>query len=380
MDQSLIKEERKMKKTKLIASAVLVALVAGTLLAGACAKEVTTTSTMTATVTTTSSAAPQPITLIFNGQEMPGGTYVQGFFDPWFSAIEERTGGRVKIEAHWGEELVKSVESYTAIKTGIIDIAQVPVMSLPNDFPMDMVCGFTSYDILCYGRGQVWWELYQQFPEMRNEYKGVKVLWLGTAGNTYVGTVKKEVKTLEDMKGTKFASPGGWDAERWQALGATPVTIGPADFVSALQNGILDGTPIAPFALHDFKLGEILHYITLVPVYPTLFAGLISIDKWNSMPADVQNILEGMTSEFIKKNDDFQNKLAQDRLQSAEEEFGMHLITPSSQELARWVTADKPVFDKFIAQLNSKGLPGDSLRTKYLELEKKYAASEYAPK
>jgi TRAP-type C4-dicarboxylate transport system substrate-binding protein len=215
---------------------------------------------------------------------------------------------------------------------------------------------------------------------MQNEYKGVKVIWLGTAGNTYIGTVKKEIKTLEDMHGTKLMSKGGWDAERTEALGATPVGVGPADFVTALQSGVLDGTAIAPFALHDFKLGEIIHNITLVPVYPTLFAVLISEDKWNSMPADVQNILEEMIPEFIKKNDDFQNKLAQERLDSAEEEFGIQLFTLSTQELARWVAADKPVFDKFIDQLNSKGLPGDSLREKYLELEKKYSAPEYAPK
>jgi TRAP-type C4-dicarboxylate transport system substrate-binding protein len=357
-----------------------------TLYAGACTSEKTTTDTpstpapTTETPAETPSAAPEPITIIFNGQEMGGGTYVTGFFEPWFQAIEERTGGRVKIEAHWSEELVKATESLTALKTGIIDMAQVPVMSLPNDFPMDVVCGFTSYDNVCYGRGQVWWELYQQFPEMQAEYDGVKLLWLGTAGSTYIGMPKKEVKTLEDMQGLKIGSKGGWDTERIVALGATPVTVGPADFVTSLQNGILDATPIAPFALVDFGLGEILQNVTLVPIYPTLFAGCMNMETWNSLPADVQTILEDMMPEFIKAGDDFQSKIAQDKLATAEAEYGISLYTPPASELARWVAADQPVFDEFINQLNEEGLPGDILREKYLELEEKYSAAEYAPK
>lgn len=183
----------------------------------------------------------KPTTIIFAGQEIPGSVYITDFFDPWFTEIEKQTDGRVKIETHWGEQLVKSADSYAAVKASIVDMAQVPVMSLPNDFPMDVVVGFTSYDTICYGRSQLWWDLYQQFPEMQNEYKGTKVLWLGTAGNTYIGTVRKPVKTLEDMTGLKMMSTGGWDADRGKALGWTPVTIGPADFFTSLNTGILDG-------------------------------------------------------------------------------------------------------------------------------------------
>lgn len=103
-------------------------------------------------------------------------------------------------------------------------------------------------------------------------------------------------------------------------------------------------------------------------------------NKWNSLPADVQKIIEVTSRQFIKTNDDFQNKLSQDRMQSAPQEFDMQVFTPSSLELARWVAADRPVLGKFVTQLNNKGLPGDNLKMKYLALEMKYASTEYAPK
>jgi TRAP-type C4-dicarboxylate transport system substrate-binding protein len=348
---------------------------------GACSGTSTTSTANSSTATTqTTTQNAEAITLVFNGQEMANSIYVTDFFTPWFAAIEQKTGGKVKIEAHWGEQLVKSADSFMAIKSGIIDMAQLPVMSLPNDFPMDVIAGFTSYDTVCYGRSQVWYDLYKQFPEMQNEYKDTKVLWLGTAGATYLGTVKKPVRTLEDLKGLKIMSTGGWDADRGTALGWTPVTVGPADFFTSLQTGILDGSAFAPFTLRDFKVGELLHYGTIVPVFPTLFAVAINNNRWNSLPADVQKQIEEMSLEYIKINDDFQNKLAADRMSTANKEFGMEVITPSTQELGRWVAADKPVLDKFISQLNAKGLPGDNLKTKYLELEKKYADQAYAPK
>jgi TRAP-type transport system periplasmic protein len=370
-----------MKKVLFVLLAVL--LISAFVLSGCTQSKSSPAPASTTAAPASTSAAPaaaKSTTLVFSGQEMPGDALVTGFFQPWFAEIEKRTAGKVKVEDHWGEQLVKNVDSFRGIKTGVIDIAQVPVMSLPNDFPMDVIVGFTSYNTVCYGRSQVWWDLYQQFPEIQNEYKGTKVLGLFSPSDTYIGTVKKPVNTLEDMQGLKMLCTGGWDADRGKALGWTPVTVGPQDLFPALQNGLLDGNAVPPFCLRDFKVGEMLHYVSTVPVYPALFAVVMNIDKWNSLPADVQKIIDGMTLEFIKTNDNFQCKLAQDRMQSAPKEFNLQISKPSAQELTRWVQADKPVLDKFTSGLNDKGLPGTKLKDAYLQLEQKYAAPEYSPK
>jgi TRAP-type C4-dicarboxylate transport system substrate-binding protein len=106
----------------------------------------------------------------------------------------------------------------------------------------------------------------------------------------------------------------------------------------------------------------------------------MNLEIWNSLPADIQNIIDGMTEDLTRRYDELQVRTDQERIASAPAEFGTEFITLPEEELARWVARDRPVLDKFADELVAAGLPGDELEEEFLRLEKKYSADEYAPK
>jgi len=57
------------------------------------------------TLTVFSNVQAKSTTLIFSTHDPETGSWGP-FYQPWFAAIEKRTNGAVKIEAHWGGELV----------------------------------------------------------------------------------------------------------------------------------------------------------------------------------------------------------------------------------------------------------------------------------
>jgi TRAP-type C4-dicarboxylate transport system substrate-binding protein len=338
----------------------------------------TSTATETATTTETATETVKPITLVFTTSEAAGGIADTEYFTPWFSELEEKSGGRIKIEAHWSDELVKASDAYDALLKGIVDIADLHLSMFSTQFPMSEIMNFNSYDTEVDRRSRLFWELLQKFPEMQAEFEDIKVLSLVANRVSGFGTVSKPVRTLEDCKGLKLIATGKWDGARHDALGMTSVSLGPAEMFSSLQTGIVDGIDIALFGLRDFHLGELLHYVTLVPQAPTLLCAAMNLETWNSLPADIQQMMEGMTQDLIDAWDELQVRTDKERLASSPEEFGTEFITIPEEELVRWVEADRSVLEDLVAELESKGLPGEDLMNEYLQLEKKYATEEYA--
>jgi hypothetical protein len=83
------------------------------------------------------------------------------------------------------------------------------------------------------------WHFYKTFPEVQDEYKGVKVLWLHTTPNMKLNTKKKMVKTLDDLKGMKIGISGQTGVKVGKALGLSPVTVPTPDLYEAADKGVI---------------------------------------------------------------------------------------------------------------------------------------------
>ncbi|MBN1228108.1 MAG: TRAP transporter substrate-binding protein DctP [Deltaproteobacteria bacterium] len=324
------------------------------------------------------SKSKEPIVMVLSSHEMPGGVWVTDFFEPWLAELERRTGGRVKVEAHYAEELAKVPDAFDAATKGVVDIAQFMPPMNPGRFPMDEIFMLPPYDDRCLRPSRVYWELFKKYPEMQKPYAGVKTLWLGTTFMTAIATKKKPILTLEDNKGMKMIVSGKWAAIRGESLGWTPLAIPPSGVYTALERGVADGGGIAAlFCLRDFKWGDHLKHVTLVPFNRTIFSCVMNIDKWNSLPKDIQEIIDGMTDYVLDLFDKVQLRAHRDRMASAPKEFGTKFYTLTPEEISRWIEVDKSVAENLIADFEKKGLPGRDFYNDYIRLEKKYSSQEF---
>ena len=129
--------------------------------------------------------------------------------------------------------------------------------------------------------------------EFYKKYNCVALL-AGNTGCQMGGWYRKEINTVDDLKGLKMRI-GGFPGRVLQKLGGVPQQIAGGDIYPALEKGTLDACEwVGPY--DDEKLG----FYKVAPHYyapgwweggSMLFA-FVNLDKWNALPKHYQAVLE----------------------------------------------------------------------------------------
>lgn len=288
---------------------------------------------------------------------------------PWTEMIAERTDGRVKVTVYPGAALCKDDEVYPSVVSGLVDIGPGVLAHYPGRFPLSSVIelpllGFTSAS----DATKALWELYEKFPEIRAEYSEVHMLWLKAKPLFQIQTVKKPVRTLEDLKGLKLRSIGGVAGETLTRLGGVPVVMPAPDSYLAMEKGVIDGSVFPWEAMESFKLYELENYHTVVNLYTGGDFVVMNLDLWNSLPPDIQKVFDELTgawgADFESKVWDEQDALGKESCIEAGNE--VYILPP--EELDKWREIVQPMWAKWVADMEAKGLPGQAVFDETLRL------------
>ncbi len=281
---------------------------------------------------------------------------------PWFKKIEEATKGRVKVEPYWSQTLAKGPDTWNAVKTGVADMGWCVHGYWADMTPLADVINLPGLPFKTGEKGsEVLWRLYDKFPEFRAQYKDMHMLILHTSHPYFLITSKKQVKTLEDIRGLKLRVLAGVATEQMKALGAIPVLIPMPDVYQSLDKGIIDGMAAPWEATLSFRFYEVVKYYTMVPLPG---AGVDSVpmnkQKWESLPKDIQEAITSVSglegSKFWGRNFfDEAEKGVLERIKQGN--HPMVRYTPPPEELQRWVKASEPIWKEWVKRTESKGYP-----------------------
>ncbi|MDD5701930.1 MAG: hypothetical protein PHU23_07745 [Dehalococcoidales bacterium] len=185
----------------------------------------------------------------------------------WFAEIEKRTGGRVKIEAHYNGELFGLFDIYDAILKGTVDMAKILPTMYSDKFPMDGIMIFTPVNVNVHRSGAAWLELYNTFPVIQSQYQNTPLLGLAPTPCHGLCTTKKEIHKWEDAKGLKMPGTGPAPESRLTAVGIVPTSIPPSDTYVAFKTGT-PGRLKADADCRSFNLQSVLPYWKAVLSHP----------------------------------------------------------------------------------------------------------------
>src|SRR3979409_771571 len=155
--------------------------------------------------------------------------------------IRALSGGRLDIAVYAAGEVVPAFEVLDAGGNGVADIGHTAAFYWQGKMPAaafftTVPFGLTPSEHVAWvdaGGGQALWdELYAPF--------GVKPFMGGNTGVCMGGWFRRELKSLDDLKGLKIRSLG-LGGEIYRRLGATPQTTPPGEILTSLQSGGLDG-------------------------------------------------------------------------------------------------------------------------------------------
>ena len=293
----------------------------------------------------------------FPGTHPAETVFVQG----WISRIDEATGGRVKITSYPGGTLVGATETYNQVVEGVADIGLSCFSYTRGQFPV-----LEAFELpgITYKNSKVasmvaWDGIKQLNPE---EVQDTKLLMVIATGPGDLFTTVP-VTTLDDLQGLEIRATG-LSAKTIEALGGTPVGMPQSDAYEALSKGIVKGNLSPVEVLKGWKHGEVTDYITRTPfLYNTLFFVTMNLEKWNSMPKELQDIITETTESFHQEVGiglwDMQNEAGMDY---AINEQGMEVFDLSAEETALWIEKVQGIQDEYSASMDSLGLD-DALDT-----------------
>ena len=279
--------------------------------------------------------------------------------EAWCKEVEKRTSGRVKVEYYAGQTLTKARQCYDGTVEGLSDLGFSVLAYTRGRFPVmsavDLPLGYASGKAAT----QVVNAVYNKFKP--KELSDTKVMYLHAHGPGLVHTKGKPVAKMEDMKGMKFRGHGT-SALVVSALGGTPVPKPMPETYQMLQKGVVEGA-VYPFeANKGWKLGEVTDYATAAfsAAYTTSFFVVMNKDKWNSLSAGDQKIIEEINKEWIVKHGEAWDTSDMEGVRFFLSQGGQ-IIGLNKKEAARWQKAVSGIIGDYVKKLNEKGLNGQEI-------------------
>jgi len=315
------------------------------------------------------SAQAAPIQLSYANFFPPTHMHSQ-VFEAWGKEIEKRTGGKVKINYYHGGALLKPAKMYDGVLKGITDIGMSVLGYSRGVFPaleaIDLPMGYPS--------GIVATQVINDFVKSHklDELRNVKVLYMHAHGPGLLHS-KKPVEKMEDLKGLKIRSYG-FNARVAEMLGGVPVAMPQSGVYEALQKGVVDAS-LSPYeVLKGWKQAEVIKCtVECYGVgYTAGFFVFMNLNKWRSLPYDVQAVIDQVSEEWISKQGEAWDKL--DKMGKAFTlERGNQVVTLSKAENERWAQTVEPVIGMYINDKKAKGLPAEDYVNTIKELIKKHS-------
>jgi len=147
-----------------------------------------------------------------------------------------------------------------------------------------------------------------------------------------------------------------------EALGAIAVGMPMNDAYEALSKGVVDGNIGPPEVLKGWKQADVIKYIAVLPpVYNSLQTIVMNLDKWNSLPKDIQAAVEKVNAGYHKKAGliwDDEQKIGIDYALSMP---GRSLNRLPASDFEKGMELMQPLIDDYIKRMEEKGLRGKEI-------------------
>jgi TRAP-type C4-dicarboxylate transport system substrate-binding protein len=178
-------------------------------------------------------------------------------------------------------------------------------------------------------------------------------------------TRTKPVRTLDDLKGMRLRTPSRAQSAQLTALGAVPVDMPVTQIYGALERGVIEGTMIPLSAMIDFKLIEVVKYMTVdAPLGRSPFLVAMQRKRYESLSPDLKKIIDDTTGLQMSlagaQSYDKKNKIA---LAAGKKDREVISLAPA--EGKKWLEIFKKLAKEQAAEIDKRGLPGTALVKAY---------------
>ena len=248
---------------------------------------------------------------------------LHGAADVFAKAVREATDNKFQIQTFAAGEIVPPFQAADAVQNGTVEMCETAsYYFLGKDMTFALPC---SAPFGPNARMQNAWEYHHNGIALMNEfYKKYNIYALpcGNTGAQMGGWFRKEIKTVEDLKGLKFRI-GGFAGRVLGKLGVVAQQIPAGEIYPSLEKGTIDAAEwVGPY--DDEKLG--FYKVAKFYYYPGWWEGgtqvhlFTNLEKYNALPAAYKSIVRtaaDMANIWMTAKYDAENPQALKRLLAA---------------------------------------------------------------
>ncbi len=291
------------------------------------------------------------------------------FFKP---EVASRVAAETDYEIQWTDAygtVAGLSETLTATQDDLIDFCAVTLSPVSGQLPYHQ---FSIYLPFCTGDDEICLkaskQVYDEFStelvaSLESDYNS-KLLSIMVL-DSYEIFSDRPMTTLADLNGAKIGGSGRnllW----LENTGAVPVQSNMGDGYTSLQTGLINGQFAAPHWAIKANYQDICKYATDMGIDSTAGVILIAnVDKWNSLPAEVQKIITEVSGEL----ETYHLEYTESCRQTAYDTFtaaGGTIVSMSAEEQAKWLAAVPNIPDT-ATELGETGL---KILERYVEILK----------
>ncbi|MDB2573437.1 TRAP transporter substrate-binding protein [Planktomarina temperata] len=212
----------------------------------------------------------------------------------YIADVESMSGGAIDIEMFYSSSVVKSVETFDAAATGILDCDMTgggyqtgknPAFQFVGDIMGGYATPYQQLSWLYYGGGL------EDAQALYNKYDMQLVGWWVYGQESLASS--KPLDGPAALKDFKFRSPPGMETKIFEKLGAKPIVMDFTEIFTALETGIIDGADASGLA-NNVGLGlyDLVKHANF-PGFHSMPSDHLACNKavWDAMPEAHRTIM-----------------------------------------------------------------------------------------
>ena len=257
--------------------------------------------------------------------------------------VKQATGGQLDITVHANASLIKHPDMLRAVSTGQVNIAEFLLGQFGNEDPV-----FAADNLPFVAAG--WdnaWKFYQaQKPllEKKLQARGLRLLfsvaWPGQGIYT-----KNPLKSVADLKGTKFRTYSPQTARLAELLGASPAVIQVPEVPQAFATGTISAMITSSATGTSTKAWEFVKNYYMTSAFHPKNVVVVNERAFRQLPATVQKAVLAAAADAEQRGWEF----GKQREQNANKELAANGVTMHEPDAAM-KAAYRKVGDTMLAE------------------------------
>ncbi|QFT61096.1 Sialic acid-binding periplasmic protein SiaP precursor (plasmid) [Sulfitobacter sp. THAF37] len=247
--------------------------------------------------------------------------------------IEEKSDGRIDVQIYWSGQLGKTDSVVNMVSNGLVEAIMgadgfaspydqnIQVLGIPYLFN-DREAAYEVLDGQC---GKM-------LTESLLEKSGLRAAVWHENGGYRNYSANKPLTSVEDLQGLKIRTMNNpVHMEIVNSLGASPTPIPWQDLYTALQTGVVDGQENSLAIFRIPKLEEVQKHIIMDGHVYSPGALYFSKTWWDSLPEDLQEIVQTASENFRDLNREISAK-SETADRAYLEEQGVSIYDPTAEQ------------------------------------------------